>query len=62
MTVPNLEERVMTGTEEGLTDIANLVSAVLTMCYSCEVIFYCSFAKVRLGPEAMTRRPSKETS
>jgi hypothetical protein len=59
--IPNFEERIMTGEEDDLTEITQLVSTSLTVYYTCEDIFSCSFAKAQQGREVMTQRLLKAT-
>ena len=58
--VPNLEERIMTGSEEELTEVADLVSPVLTIRMWLSYL-YNSFAKEPLEPEETTQKLSKAT-
>ena len=52
--IPNFEERIMTGDEDDLTEIARLVGTALIVYYTHEDILSCSFAKAQQGREVTT--------
>lgn len=56
--VPNLEARIMTGSEEELANIADQVSTIPIVRLHA-VVLLCSFAKEHQAPGAMTRKASK---
>lgn len=57
--VPNLEERVMTGSEQDLIEVADLVSIITTIHLTNTVNLSFSFVKGQLEPGAMTPKLSK---
>jgi hypothetical protein len=59
--IPNFEERIMTGDEDNLTEIAWLVGTALIVHHTREDILSCSFAKAQQGQEVTTRRLLKAT-